>query len=383
MSNIFAQNLPDSIIKKLSIRVKEQDGINFGQGIPSFPTAEHIREAARQALDEKDIGVYPNFLGDNDLRQKIADKFTKELGKPTSVNQILITVGAMEAVASSILSLINPGEKIGIITPDYCNHFPAALLTKGEVVEIPMRENDVWQLDVENVQAAAKIGLKALIVTNPSNPTGAVLTHEQLRELVNLSTQYGFWLLVDETYSFLTYDDMKFTSLLKFYEKCQRLITIRSFSKEYAMTGWRVGYIVARPETVKLISRTHDALVGCVAKISQRAALAAISGPQEIVSKYQHILQRRREVICKKLDTLTNFLTFAKPQGAYYIFPKLQNSRSSEEISEKILKTVNVAVVPGVAFGKTGEGHIRISYAVDDQILDEGLDRLANFFLQK
>ncbi|MEK7166563.1 MAG: pyridoxal phosphate-dependent aminotransferase [Patescibacteria group bacterium] len=376
---MFADGLPESIIKTLSIRVKELKGVNFGQGIPSFPTAEHIRQAAREALNEKDIGVYPNFLGFEALRQAIADKFTIEYKFPFTIGHTLITVGAMEAVASSILSLIETGARVGIVTPDYCNHFPVVMLAKGTIVEIPYREEGVWKLDLPKIEAEAKKGLKTLIITNPSNPTGAVLAEDELAKLVFLSNTYGFWLVFDETYSFLTYDT-PFISLLSFFDKCERLITIRSFSKEYAMTGWRVGYIVTRPETIKLIAKTHDALVGCVAKISQRAALAAITGSQEIVAEYRRILQIRRDVICNKLDTLGDKLTYAKPLGAYYIFPKYKNAISSIILSEDILQKTGVAVVPGAAFGKVGERHFRISYAVDDAVLEKGLEKLARYF---
>lgn len=376
---LFAENLPDSIIKKLSLRVKKINGINLGQGIPSFPTAPHIIQAAKKALDDKTIGVYPNFLGVEELRLAISHKLNLDQQVKITADNVLVTVGAMEAVSASILALLNTGDQVGIVTPDYCNHFPVVMLAKGKIIEIPMHEGKVWQLDIKKVEAAAKQGLKVLLITNPGNPTGAVYDHDQIGCLVKLANQYGFWIISDETYSYLDYAN-KFCSLLEFWDESKKLIVVRTFSKEYCMTGWRVGYLVTRPETVKLIARSHDAIVGCASKISQRAALAAITGSEDTVSKNVKVLFRRRELVCKHLDNLSNDLTYAKPEGAYYIFPRLKNFPDSFKFSDEVLDKAGVAVVPGAAFGKAGESHIRISFAVEDEVLDTGMKRIKKFF---
>ncbi len=376
---MFAQNLPESIIKNYSIRIKQLNGINLGQGIPSFPTAPHIRQAAKKALDEPNIGVYPNFLGIVELRQAVIEKLNQKYKLHLAAqDNILITVGAMEGVATSILGLIDTGETVGVITPDYCNHFPAIMLAKGKILEIPMRENKIWELDINQIEKQAH-KIKLLIITNPNNPTGAVFDKQQIEQIIKLSNKYGFWILSDETYSYLDYEN-KFASLLEFWKKCERLLVIHSFSKEYAMTGWRVGYVVARPQVIKILAKTHDAIVGCVAKISQKAALAAVTGSQKIVGDYAAVLHKRRDLACKLLDKMKNVFSHSRPEGAYYIFPRYKNSVDSLTMTRMIMEQARVAVIPGFVFGKKGEGHLRISFAVEDQILQTGMEQIADYF---
>lgn len=378
MTNFFAEQLPESVIKQLSLKVKAIGGVNLGQGIPSFPTAPHILRAAKSALQEKNIGVYPNFLGTLELREAIVQKLNHQYQLNLSNQEILITVGAMEATATTILSLIQNDDRVGVITPDYCNHYPQIALARGRLVEISLDEKDSWQLNLKKVEVEAKIGLKLLILTNPNNPTGAVFTKEELKQLITLAQKYGFWILADETYNFLTYETAS-TSLLEFYAIANRLLIVRSFSKEYAMTGWRVGYLIAAKEFITLAARTHDALVGCVPKISQSAALAAISGSQAIVTRYQKILSQRRSNACVYLDGLNEFLTYVKPQGAYYIFPRFKN-RDAFTLCDEMLNRAGVAVVPGDVFGKAGAKHFRLSFAVEETTLNEGFKRLKKFF---
>lgn len=377
---MFADTLPESIIKTLSIRVKELNGVNLGQGIPSFPTPPHIIAAAKRALDDRAIGVYPNFLGTIELREAIVQKLNREYKlQLTAANNVLVTVGAMEAVSSAILSLVETGDRVGIVTPDYCNHFPVVQIAKGKIVEIPMRESRRWELDLSAIEKEAKRGLRLLIITNPHNPTGAVYDKDEIATLVKLAETYGFWLLADETYSFLDYEKT-FASLFEFWAQSDRLLVARSFSKEYAMTGWRVGYLIGQGKTIKAIAKTHDALVGCASKISQRAALVALTGTQKVVDEFVRVLARRRELVCKLLDEASEYMIYLKPQGAYYIFPKYKKQIGSLALMEEILQKARVAVVPGVAFSRAGEGHIRISFAVEDEVLKEGIDRLKKFF---
>jgi aminotransferase len=379
-STLFARNLPESIIKTYTIRIKELKGVNLGQGIPSFPTALHIREAAKIALNEPNIGIYPNFLGTIELRVAIANKLNKrhQLDLDPKKN-ILVTIGAMEAVATSIFGLISTGNIVGIVTPDYCNHFPIVMLAKGKILEIPMRENKIWELDINKIKKQAS-KIKLLIITNPNNPTGAVLDKQQIAELVDMANKFGFWILADETYAYLDYEH-KFTSLLEFWDQCDRLLVVHTFSKEYAMTGWRVGYVIASSQVVKILAKTHDAIVGCVAKISQKAALAAVTGSQKIVNDYANILKKRRDLACKLLDGMKNVFSYSKPEGAYYIFPRYKNKVDSMLLTRRILEKSKVAVIPGSVFGKAGEGHIRISFAVEDEVLRNGIVKLTNFFI--
>lgn len=376
---MFAAKLPESIIKRLSIRARELGAVNLGQGIPSFPTAAHIIQAAKTALDDPGIGVYPNFLGEIELREAIAAKINQAWKLDLSGSQhVLVTVGAMEATATAILGVVEDGEIVGIVTPDYCNHLPQAILARARVVEIPLSESDSWRPDLPAIEKAAQAGMKFLILTNPGNPTGVVFSKSELDGIVGLARQYDFWVLADETYGYLTYEH-EFISLLAYWGRHDKLLVVHSFSKEYAMTGWRVGYLLARPEQISQLAKVHDALTGCVPKISQRAAVSALTSSQDIVSEYRAKLQKRQSRVISGIAGIAG-LHLAAPHGAYYAFVRYPGSMGSVEVADQLLNEVKVAVVPGVAFGKAGEQHFRISFAVDDTVLQDGLQRIAEYF---
>ena len=285
----------------------------------------------------------------------------------------------MEATAAIIFSLIGDGDTVGVITPDYTNHFPQIQLARGIVKELPMKNNGGWKLDLDAIQKAAADGMKLLIITNPNNPTGAIFSASDVAEIVRLSNAHGFWVLSDETYNFLAYDE-KPPSLLDWWNEGERLLTVRSFSKEYAMTGWRVGYLVARQSVRDTMAKTHDALVGTAPRISQQAAYAAVSGPQDVVHTYASVIKDRRDLLCEKLDQMPEHLSYHKPAGAYYLMARYAADISSEVLCDDILKKTSVGVVPGSIFGKGGEGHFRISFGVTDDRLIEGIKRLKDYF---
>lgn len=376
---MFAYSLPESLIKGLSIRAKELGAINLGQGIPSFPTAAHIIAAAKSALSDPIIGVYPNFLGEQALRQAIAARHAREEHIAVDESNVLVTVGAMEGTAAAILTVVETSNRVAIVTPDYCNHVPQVLLARGELVSIPLKEKSGWALDLDLLEQEAKKGLKLLVLTNPNNPVGSVLSREELASVVSIAKKHGFWLLADETYAFLTYDT-PFVSLLSWWKEYDRLLVVRSFSKEYAMTGWRVGYVIARPKHIKSIAKVHDALTGCAPKISQKAAFAAITGPQAIVDRYRQAFTKRRQLTMDILQSENDRISFVPPLGAYYLFLKYRGTEKSIPLCEQLLTKAKVAAVPGVAFGQGGEYHIRISFAVSEEILTEGIERMIRFF---
>lgn len=377
---MFADALPESLIKGLSIRARELGAVNLGQGIPSFPTAPHILDAAREALSDPGIGVYPNFLGELALREALVSRLNKEHTSCSfDVSNVLVTVGAMEGTAAAILSVISQGDTVVVITPDYCNHEPQVLLTKGNLVQISMNEaRNRWELDRPGIEQAVASGARMIVYTNPGNPTGAVFTKDDITFLVEIAQANNVWILSDETYDFLTYD-VPFVSLLSVAGEYERALVVRSFSKEYAMTGWRVGYIVAASSVLSVIAKTHDALTGCAPKISQRAALAALSGSQDIVDEYRAVYAKRHKRAISLLSEIPG-ISLIEPLGAYYAFPKYEQAIDSVMLSEGLLTKAGVAVIPGKAFGKGGEGHFRISFAVSDDVLTSGIERIASYF---
>ncbi len=377
--SLFATTLPDSMIKRLSIRAREIGAVNLGQGIPSFPTPPHIIAAAQRALQtDPEIGIYPNFLGLPELRDAIAARLNRDHQLSLQNDAILVSVGAMEGIATSILSIVENGDRVAVLTPDYANHFPQLTLARANVVEVPMIEQKGWRIDLDLLETEAKKGLKLLLFTNPGNPTGVVFSNDEMKQMVNLAKRYGFWIAADETYQFLTYGT-KAHSLLDFWSEYERLVTVRSFSKQYAMTGWRVGYVVARPDMVKLFARTHDGLVGCVPRVSQMAAVAAL-GSDEFVAQSAAIITKRRQLTVAAFEKLSTHFTFTVPAGAYYLFPRYHLHLSAVTLAQKLLEEAKVVVVPGSVFGAAGEHHIRISFAGSDEVLIEGFSRLQKFF---
>jgi len=379
---MFAHSLPESLIKGLSIRARELGAVNLGQGIPSFPTAPHIIDAVRDALSDPFIGVYPNFLGEAAVRQEIVVRLSREHPDTQfSVGNVLVTVGAMEGTAASILSVIGTGDGVAVVTPDYCNHQPQVLLAKGRYVEVPMRKSEKrWELDRDAMEQAVAGGIKMIVYTSPNNPTGAVFSRDDVSFLVSLAKQYDAWLLSDETYGFLTYD-VSFTSLLSLARGYEKALVVRSFSKEYAMTGWRVGYVVAHQSVFPAIAKTHDALTGCAPKISQRAALAALTGPQDVVVSSGLEYARRRKHAISLLKDIPG-VSLIHPEGAYYAFASYTKNIASTDLSQELLTDQGVAVIPGAAFGTGGERHFRISYAVEPDLLKRGIERIASYFRQ-
>jgi len=382
MSEMFASVLPESVIKRLSIRARELGAINLGQGIPSFPTPPHIIEAVKAGLDDPTIGVYPNFFGEIALRQAIATRIQKDHGlKIDALKNVLVTVGAMEGTATAILSLIGNSDRVGIVTPDYCNHFPQVMLARGKVIPLPLIEGKDWTLDLSLIKREAKLGMKLLLLTNPSNPTGFVASKRELQAVIDLAHTYGFWILSDETYSYLTYD-ASHISLLDVWVQSERLVVVRSFSKEYAMTGWRVGFVHSDEENIREIVKVHDSLVTCAPVISQYAAIAAFDFADNEVESFRRQYQNRRDLICRHLDDLNGVFSYQKPNGSYFVFPKILKTKNSWNFAAKLLREAKVAVVPGAAFGPSGESHIRMSFGRSEKDINGAMEKIKKYFIE-
>lgn len=375
-----AEQLPTSIIKASSNRAREIGAINLGQGIPSFSAPEAAKNAAIFALEnDPDIDKYPNYLGVPELRQEIANRLSNESMQNIKLENILITVGAMEACQTIISSIVEPGDRVAVITPDYATHFSQLMLPDAVEVNIPMKEELGWQINLDAIEQESRRGLKLLLITNPNNPTGSVISQEQLEQLISLSEEYGFWLLSDETYSYLTYDDVQHTSLTNYLNDHVNLLITKSFSKEYAMTGWRVGYLVADAEFIPEFAKTHDALVGTAPRISQMAALGVLQGDQSCVNEYVNAFSKRREYVIDRLSQIPG-CSLVAPDGAYYAFPSYEDALNSKELAETLLEEWGVNIIPGEIFGDGGQFHFRISMGPEFNVLEEGLNRIESYF---
>lgn len=379
-ANYPAAYLEYPYIKQFSRLATSLGARNLGQGVPLYAAPDTATQETIAALQggDPDINKYPDFMGLPKLREAIASKLQSDLGyKNVTMDNIIVTVGAMEACSASVLSLIYPGERIGIIAPNYATHTPLVEISHGKPVYIPMDEANSWSLDIQRVEDEAKSGLKALMMTHPGNPTGAVLKDTEVQELVKLSNHYGFYLIMDETYSYLTYG-AKFTSLLELFSQSENIMIARSFSKEYCMTGYRVGYLVL-PQTMALhVATVHDAMVGTAARPSQHGAIGALKASPAYVQKHLEDYALQREFVTARLNAIPG-MQADRTRGAYYAFPRFEQNIASKDLASRLLYEAGVAVIPGSVFGDGGEGHLRISMASEPSVIQNGLDILHEF----
>ncbi len=375
-----------SAIKEMPLLARDIPGcVSLGQGIPSFPTPEHIVEAVCRHLREASwTGKYTLGPGLPALRRAFAAALDRERGLHVDPeSEICITVGAMEGLCAAILTVVDSGDEVLLPSPNYASHIEQVLLAEGRPVFFPLRPLD-WQLDLKALREKISPRTKALVLCHPHNPTGAVFPEEAVRAVAEIALEHGFFVICDETYDFLTYDGRSYFSLLAVPELRRQVIGVFSFSKKYAMTGWRVGAVVADREILDHVMKVHDAAAICAPTPSQVAALAALEGPQDCVAQFRDILQSRRDRLCSRLDRMAPHISYVKPQGAYYVMVKIPpDLGDSMTVALRLLKEARVITIPGAAFGPGGEGHVRLSFGGTEEELDEAMDRLELWISQR
>ncbi|MBI4250702.1 pyridoxal phosphate-dependent aminotransferase [Candidatus Uhrbacteria bacterium] len=384
------QNIVISPIKEMSIladQLEDEIGhgkiISFGQGIPYFDTPSYIKDAIRTALGEIDTAKYTLEPGLTELRALLA-RHLESLHGITRIEEkkeIMVTAGCQEAVACALRSIIDQGDEVLLPSPCFASHIEQVIQFGGTPVFVPLAEQNKWSLDVEACAQLVTPKTKAILFSNPSNPTGAVFGHAELRALADLAKEKNLIIITDETYDFLTYDGMPHSSPASFADVSDRVILCGSFSKKYAMTGYRVGYAYADEGIIDHMLKVHDALTICAPAISQKAAIAALAGPRDSIQEFREKLAANREAMCGELDNLSDAFSYQKPNGAYYILAKIIHPalRDSFQTALRILNEAHVVVIPGAAFGPQGEGHLRFSFAGEPQQIPEGFRRLQNF----
>ena len=368
-----------SAIKEMPLIANKIGGcVSLGQGIPSFPTPGHIVEAVCRVMREDlHSGKYTLGPGLPKLRLLVADRLSDQIGRSVDPDtEICITVGAMEALLASILTVVERGDEVILPSPNYASHIEQVLLAEGIPVFVPMLTNG-WQLDVAALERALTPRTKAIVLCNPHNPTGANFTEPALRRLAELAVKHDLFIISDETYDFLVYDNQPHFSLTGVAELKDRMIATFSFSKKYAMTGWRVGYVYATEPLLDQIMKIHDAAAICAPTLSQYAALAALQGPQDCVDEIRRALKRRRDLTCARLDRMNQVFDYVKPQGAYYLMAHYKIAGiGSMEFALRLLREARVVTIPGAAFGPDGENHIRLSFGGNESEINEAFDRI-------
>jgi aspartate aminotransferase len=342
-----------------------EDSINLALGEPDFDTPTHIKEAVKRALDEN-FTHYTGNQGIVELREAISHKLRMDNHIETSPENIIVTVGASEALLMSTLALVEKNDEVLIPDPGFVSYQACVQLAGGTVVPVEVREEDGFRLTPDNVEEKVNQNTKAIIMNSPANPTGGVLEKQDVRGLAEVAQDHDLVIISDEIYEKIIYGK-KHYSPGRFTEN---VITINGFSKAYAMTGFRIGYISAPPKLSESLLKVHQYSTACASSLSQVAGLEALTGPQGSVDGMKNEFQRRRDLVVSRLNGMG--IECEKPLGAFYVFPHV---RDPDIFVAEALK-VGVVLVPGASFGDHGEGHFRLSYAASYPDLVESMDRL-------
>jgi len=376
--NETVRSLPPSGIRRFFDLVAEMKGvISLGVGEPDFVTPWHVREACVFSL-EKGYTMYTSNFGLLELREEIARDLQKNYQvEYNPCNQILVTVGVSEALDLALRALIEPGDEVIIADPCYVSYKPCTIMAGGVPVEVPTKPENGFRPSVEDIEKHITNKTKVLLLCYPNNPTGAIMDRTSAEAIAALANKYNLFVISDEIYAHLTYDG-KHICLASLPGMVERTLLLNGFSKAYAMTGWRLGYAAGPADVIAAMTKIHQYTMLCAPITAQKAAIEALrNGAVERERMVDQYNQRRR-VIVSGLNRIG--LPCVEPKGAFYAFPSITGTgMSSEEFCEALLKEEKVAVVPGNAFGKTGEGYIRCSYASSIDKIKEALNRMERF----
>ena len=374
-----------SAIKEMAMRAAKVEGVaSLTWGLPSFGTPGGIRRAVRQALQEDpDIGKYTLPDGLPALRRAAAETHRAATGITVDPDRnITATAGNMEGIKTLLRSLIDPGDEIVVTDPGFASHFIQIGLCGGRPVFWRLDEDRGWALDLEALPGLIGAHTKAILLVTPSNPTGRIFTRDELLAVGRLAAEHGLLVILDDPYCHFTYENrQRYFNLSSVPEFAGHVAYLFTFSKCHAMSGWRLGYAVL-PEWLKReVLKVHDATMICAPRISQVAGLAALSGEQAHLRDFEDRLAKRRELICARLDALSHVFDYVKPEGAYYVFPRIvAKHRDSREFAIRLLEEARVTVTPGSAFGPTGEHHVRMAFCVEDEVIETAFDRIEAYF---
>ena len=346
---------------------------HLDMGEPDFDTPEHIKKAAVKALEEG-YTHYTSNAGLPELREAIAKKLKRDNGIDASINEIIVTVGGEQALASAIFTLIKPGNEVLIPSPAFVAYRPLIQMAGGVPIEVPVKEDNEFCPVVDDLRKYVTERTKALIINTPCNPTGAVYSRKLLEEIADFAVEHDLIVISDEAYEKIVFEG-KHVSIASLNGIKDRVVSIFTFSKTYAMTGWRLGYAVARKDIIDKMVKLNMYIVACPVAFVQRAALTALEGPQDCVQEMVSEYRRRIDLVYRRLREMPDIMV-VKPKGTFYIFPNISSYGKSEEVTEYLLFNAKIAVVPGTAFGKYGEGYIRISCATSYKKLCEAMDRI-------
>ena len=372
--------------KAKALRAAGEDVIGFGAGEPDFATPDHIVEAAAKACADPASHRYTPAAGQPALRQAIADKTRRDSGLDVTADQVIVTNGGKQALFNVFLSLIDPGDEVLLPAPYWVSYPEQIRFSQGTVVELPTSVDNNFRVTVEQLEQARTERTKALVFVSPSNPTGSVYPPDQVVAIGRWAAETGIWVITDEIYEHLVYGDARHVSMpVVVPEMRERCVVVNGVAKTYAMTGWRVGWSIAPKPLTAGMARLMSHATSNVSNVAQAAALAAVTGPMDVVETMRATYDRRRKIAFERLNAIDG-VSCPLPEGAFYAFPSVaglfgrqlggRTVNSADDLCQALLDTVQVAVVPGEGFG--APDCVRLSYALSDDDLVKGLDRISD-----
>ena len=372
-----ADMVPWSGVRKMfNYAQKYSNVINLSLGEPDFDTPQHIIKAAIEAMKKGYTHYTPN-AGLIEFREAVAEKLRKENGIDVDPEtEVIATVGAMGALSLAMLTIVNPGDEVLIPNPGFASYEAQVILAEGKPVSYSLNEDKGFDINAEEIAGLITNKTRAILVNTPSNPTGSVLSEKSLKKIAEIAIENDLLVISDEAYEAITYDDFRHVSIASLPDMKDRTISIFSFSKTYAMTGWRIGFAAANEEIIRQMTKLQEHLAAHPSSISQMAAIAALRGPKDHIKKMVKEYSERRELIMEELAEIPEIKCF-RPQGAFYVFPNIKAFKmSSEDFAMHILEKARVIIVPGTAFGNNGEGYVRISYAASKEEISRAMTRM-------
>lgn len=370
--------IPRSGIRRILDRTASGNLVSLAAGDPDFATPGHIIGAATAALAQG-ATHYTNGRGLIELRTAWAEKLAaeNELAAVDPETQIVVTAGALNALSASLLSVVNAGDNVLVPDPGFANYQAQVLLAGGNPVPVAHPHSHGFAPDLTQLDSLAA-DASALIVNTPGNPTGTVLSEDQLRAIADIAIRHDLIVIADEAYEHLVYGEGRHISIASLPGMADRTLSIHSLSKSWAMTGWRVGFVAGPADLVDLIAKAQEHLIGCPPAMTQWGAVEALSGPLTARTEMVRRYARRREMVLEALADLPD-VDLVTPEGAFYAFPRFDIGVTGVELAERIADEAGVLAVPGIAFGDEGAAHLRLSYACDEAVLEQGLDRLVRW----
>ncbi|MBD3370498.1 aminotransferase class I/II-fold pyridoxal phosphate-dependent enzyme [Candidatus Fermentibacteria bacterium] len=376
-------SLAKSAIHEMTRLSKQYDDVAFlSWAKPTSGTPVHIRRAAVEAIENGAVDGYSESRGLLELREEICEKLKRDNGIDAGPDEFLVTVGAIEGLAAAVMAVVDPGDEVLLPTPTYSTHVRQVLLASAKPVFVPSPEDAGFGLDVQGMRRKLTPRTRAVLLCTPCNPTGAVYSEKSLRELGKLAVENDLTVITDEAYEYFVYDDAEHFSLASVPEYRPFVVSGFTFTKTYAMTGWRLGYIHASSELTNQIQKAHIPMAICAPVVSQYAALAALRGPADCVEEFRSKYLSARNLMCERLDALEEHFSYHRPEGSYLMFPRVLHEKGAKSLDfcKTLLSQARVSATPGVAFGPTGEGHVRMSFCVPEEMINKAFDRIEEFF---